>query len=166
MLFRSLWLLFGIIAGMIGSSKGEGCLSFILGILLGPFGILFAIFSKGNQKDCPYCTKRVPEKARVCPFCQSSLTGKQRSSQQASAVAPVAQPTVPAASAPAPPPPPQYFLFINGQQTGPFTQSQIAQMATAGMVAPTALVWAPGYADWVEVQSAFPQTSGNQGANP
>lgn len=161
-----IWLLCGIVAAMIGSSKGEGCGAFVLGLLLGPFGILIAIFSKGNQKDCPHCAKRIPNKATVCPFCQSSLTRGSPTSQQSPFAATAAQAAVTQASQPAPPPPPQYLLFINGQQTGPFSQAQIVQMASAGMVAPNALVWAPGYTDWVEVQSVFPQAFGIQGSNP
>ena len=160
------WLLCGIVSAVIGNSKGEGCFGFIIGVLLGPFGILIAIFSRGNQVDCPKCAKRIPNKATVCPFCQSSLTGQQSSGALASAAAQITQPAAASTSIPAPPPPPQYFLFINGQQTGPFTQSQINQMVSAGMVVPTTLIWGPGFADWVEVQSAFPQTSGNQAASP
>jgi hypothetical protein len=160
--FVLIWLFCGIIAGMIGSPKGEGCLSFALGILLGPFGILFAIFSKGNLKDCPFCTKRIPNQATVCPACHSSLTAN----TTPTAAAPSAQVSAPPMAVPTPPAPPQYFLFVGGQQTGPFSQTQIVQMASAGMVAPTSLVWAPGYADWVEVQSVFPQAFGSQGTSP
>ena len=46
--FVLLWLLCGFIAGIIGSKKGEGCVGFIVGVLLGPFGILAAIASKGK----------------------------------------------------------------------------------------------------------------------
>ena len=33
-------LLFGIIAFFVGNTKGHGCLGCILGLLLGPFGLL------------------------------------------------------------------------------------------------------------------------------
>ena len=71
-----IWLLFGFIAGIIGSKKGEGCLGFIVGVLLGPFGILFAIFSKGNQVTCPYCKELIKKDAIVCKHCGQSLTVK------------------------------------------------------------------------------------------
>jgi hypothetical protein len=79
------WLLFGIVAAMIGSKKGEGCGAFILGILLGPFGILIAIFSKGNRKTCPFCKELVHKDARVCPHCQREI-GVQIAPQATSAV--------------------------------------------------------------------------------
>jgi hypothetical protein len=67
------WLLCGVVAGMIGRPKGAGLLALFLGVFLGPFGILIAIFLKGNQKECSHCAKLIPGKATKCPFCQSSL---------------------------------------------------------------------------------------------
>lgn len=54
-----LWLLCGDAAGAIGSSKGEGILSFIVGVVFGPFGILFASMSSGNRRPCPFCRERI-----------------------------------------------------------------------------------------------------------
>lgn len=69
------WLIFGVIAAYIGNKKGEGCAAFILGVLLGPFGILFAIMSKGDRKTCPWCMEKIHKDAMVCPRCQKDLTG-------------------------------------------------------------------------------------------
>jgi hypothetical protein len=68
-----IWIVCGIIAGMIGAQKGEGCISFIVGVLLGPIGIITAILSKGNRVKCPYCQKLIDKKAIKCPYCHSDL---------------------------------------------------------------------------------------------
>jgi hypothetical protein len=70
MIFVFSWLVCGIIAAMIGSKKGESCLGFIIGALLGPIGILLAILSRGNRKACPSCKEMINKKAKVCPHCQ------------------------------------------------------------------------------------------------
>ena len=72
--FVLIWLLCGVAAAMIGNQKGEGCGAFIIGVLFGPFGILFAILSKGNRKVCPFCKERIHKDAIACPKCQRDLT--------------------------------------------------------------------------------------------
>ena len=62
----------GIIAGMIGGSKGEGDRGFFLGLLLGPFGIAIALLTIGNRVKCKYCQKLIDLKATICPYCQSN----------------------------------------------------------------------------------------------
>lgn len=52
---------------------------------------------------------------------------------------------------PPPPPPPQmvqYFVAVNGQQSGPFTEQVMAQMIQSGQVKQDTLVWANGMAAW------------------
>ena len=66
----AIWLICGIIAAIIGQKKGEGCAAFILGVLLGPIGILATVASKGNRKECPNCKEMINKKATVCPHCQ------------------------------------------------------------------------------------------------
>jgi len=68
-----LWLLFGFISAIVGAKKGEGCLGFIFGVLLGPIGLLIVIASSGNRKICPYCKSKVHKDALVCPHCQRDL---------------------------------------------------------------------------------------------
>jgi hypothetical protein len=65
-----LWILCGVIAAIIGAKKGEGFLAFIVGILLGPFGILAAIASKGKRKQCQFCKELIHKDATVCSHCQ------------------------------------------------------------------------------------------------
>lgn len=68
-----LWLICGVIAAAIGSNKGEGCLAFIVGLLLGPLGILVAVISKGNRWVCPYCKETIAKGATICKHCKKEI---------------------------------------------------------------------------------------------
>ena len=49
----------------------------------------------------------------------------------------------------APPPPPAgYFLYINGQQTGPLPVQQIQQMLAGGQINGQTLAWKQGMTGW------------------
>lgn len=63
-------LLFGIIAGLIGHKKDRGFLGFVLGFMLGPFGILIILLIRGSRRNCPYCKELIQHTATVCPHCQ------------------------------------------------------------------------------------------------
>ena len=45
----------------------------MLGLLFGPFGILFAALAKGDRKQCPHCKERMHKDATVCPHCQRDV---------------------------------------------------------------------------------------------
>ncbi len=49
-----------------------------------------------------------------------------------------------------PPPPPliQYFVSVNGQQSGPFQLPQLQQMVSNGQLTPQTYVWKQGMANW------------------
>jgi thiol-disulfide isomerase/thioredoxin len=64
------WLICGFIAAAIGGRKGEGVSGFFWGLLLGPFGILIVLFSRGNKRSCPFCQEQIYNKAIVCPHCK------------------------------------------------------------------------------------------------
>jgi hypothetical protein len=68
-----IWFLCAVAAAMIGSGKGRCGLSFFLGLLFGPFGILFALCMTGNRRDCPSCKSKIHAEATVCPMCRSPL---------------------------------------------------------------------------------------------
>ena len=68
-----IWLLCGIVAAVIGSHKRAGGTGFILGFLLGPFGILIAIFMQGEQKTCPFCAELVKPGALLCKHCGRNI---------------------------------------------------------------------------------------------
>jgi len=75
-----IWLVFGVVSSIIASNKGNsGCGGFLLGVLLGPIGLLIALFSSANDnganqsknytRQCPYCAELVHRQAIVCKHC-------------------------------------------------------------------------------------------------
>lgn len=67
------WLVSIIIATMIGQRKGTPVLAFMLGVVLGPLGVLIVLASSGNRLPCPYCREKIIKGALKCPHCQSDL---------------------------------------------------------------------------------------------
>ena len=63
-----------------------------------------------------------------------------------------AAPAAPAAAAPPPPPPPpaakQWHLAENGATKGPFPESDLQAMASAGQLTRTTMVWSAGMDGW------------------
>lgn len=53
-----------------------------------------------------------------------------------------------AMSTPPPPPSAQYMTSVNGQNFGPFTMQQLADMALNGQFTPQTYVWKAGMANW------------------
>jgi hypothetical protein len=83
------WLICGGIAAMIASSKGGSAgLGFVAGALLGPFGIIAALFmgsekaqgdkqvAIGEKKKCPRCAELVQPDALVCRHCGYEFGGQ------------------------------------------------------------------------------------------
>ena len=81
--FVIFWIICGGVAAMITSSKGgSGGIGFLVGLLLGPIGIIIALFmgsdagkvekqvSTGQMKQCPRCAEAVLPAAKVCKHCQ------------------------------------------------------------------------------------------------
>lgn len=87
-MFVVIWLLFGVVSAVIASSKGRsGCGWFLLGILLGPFGLILALvvgrntteverreIQGGEMKRCPHCAELIRREAIKCRFCGSDLS--------------------------------------------------------------------------------------------
>ena len=49
-----------------------------------------------------------------------------------------------------------WFYALNGEQHGPVSDSQLDELIRAGTVAPDALVWREGMADWQPLSAARP----------
>lgn len=91
---RGMWLFFGLVwlafaatAAMIADLRGgPGGLGFILGFLLGPFGLIAAFYlgdeqsreqaliESGRRKPCPACAELVKPEAKVCRYCGHDFT--------------------------------------------------------------------------------------------
>lgn len=67
-----LWVLFGLIGAVVGSSKEAGAAGFGLGLLLGPIGCIIAAFIDGRPR-CPICRERVSTGTQLCPHCQHNF---------------------------------------------------------------------------------------------
>ena len=63
------WLALGSIAALIGSRKAEGALSFIVSLILGPLGIVPALLSKSNRRQCPQCKRYLRSQTTTCSYC-------------------------------------------------------------------------------------------------
>jgi hypothetical protein len=68
-----IWFLCGIAGAMIGARKGAGCSGFLLGLVLGPIGLVIALVMKGSRVRCPACKELIQKKAVICPYCRSNL---------------------------------------------------------------------------------------------
>lgn len=71
-----LWIISAFIAAAIGGRKGEAGLGFLVGAILGPLGIVFALLSSGNRVPCPQCHELMHKKAAVCPHCRTPVAAK------------------------------------------------------------------------------------------
>ena len=70
------WIVCGVAAAFVAENRGaSGFLWFILGVVLGPLGLIFS-FASGSDRVCPACRKRVHPKATRCPYCQSDISTK------------------------------------------------------------------------------------------
>ncbi|RPF22622.1 SPFH domain-containing protein [Myceligenerans xiligouense] len=83
------------------------------------------------------------------------------------ATAPAAQPPAQAGAATPPPLPggPQWFLGVNGQQTGPLDDAGLAAHVSSGALTPETLVWRNGMPGW-EPASSVPDVARHLASTP
>lgn len=68
----------------------------------------------------------------------------------------IGQTTPPTMGGMTPPPMPQtspFFVFLNGQQTGPYDMNQLVQMVQQGLLTPQTQVWTQGMPQWAPASS-------------
>ncbi len=77
------WVLCGLVSAVSASNKGRSGFSwFILGLLLGPIGIVLSLvvskqtevieekaIQSGSQKKCMYCAELIKPEAKLCKHC-------------------------------------------------------------------------------------------------
>lgn len=81
--FIVIWIAFGVLSAVVATGKGrDGCGWFLMGILLGPIGLISAFVASPNEKRviesgkrqrCPFCAELVRVEAIKCRFCGESL---------------------------------------------------------------------------------------------
>jgi hypothetical protein len=64
---------FGFIGYFIGANREAGAAGALMGVLLGPIGILIAAISADGRKKCPQCLERVNTNAKICASCRTPL---------------------------------------------------------------------------------------------
>jgi membrane protease subunit (stomatin/prohibitin family) len=90
--------------------------------------------------------------------------------QAAASMTRAAAPAAPAAAPPTAGPPPlptaaQWFVAVNGQQTGPLEADALQQLAAAGQLTAATLVWRNGMAQWTAA-SDVPEVASVLGSVP
>ena len=63
--WQTIWIISIIVSTVIGSTKGEGGLGFVCGLIFGPLGIVFAALSSGNRWPCPRCAEKILKAAKI-----------------------------------------------------------------------------------------------------
>jgi len=71
MLIGFIWFISLILATVIGSRKGNPISGFLVGLLLGPIGVVIALVSGDkNRISCKFCAEKIMNTASICPHCQ------------------------------------------------------------------------------------------------
>lgn len=82
-----IWALFGIVCAVIANNNGRSGFGwFLIGFLLGPFGLILALvvgkntevlekasLKSGEMRKCPFCAELVKSEAKICRYCQNEL---------------------------------------------------------------------------------------------
>ena len=91
------WVLFGVVAAVVASNKGNsGVAWFFVGVLLGPFGLILSLVVSGDPAGverkkiedggylrCEKCAELIRAEATKCRFCGSDVARSEAAETQA-----------------------------------------------------------------------------------
>ncbi len=72
--FIFLWMWFSspVAAGIIGHARGAALAGAVLGLFLGPVGVI-AAFALDARASCPHCAGRLDGRAQICQHCHRPI---------------------------------------------------------------------------------------------
>ncbi len=82
---------FFFLGGAIGNSRGRKTAGRLLGLFLGPLGLIIAAVLPREGRRCPYCCEVVYPGATVCPHCRQSIASPKPAKRPRVATLPVTQ---------------------------------------------------------------------------
>jgi hypothetical protein len=160
------WLFFCGVTAYIASSRGRSgagffFLSFFLSPLIGLVVVLLVPVNlkaveqikleDGQSRKCPFCAELIKAEAAVCRYCSrdmpSSISGLP--ARRVIAAPPKRQAAPPASLVP-----PdraqarELYLYLEGEQKGPFTRRDIQESWCRGDLADDSMYWKEGMPDW------------------
>lgn len=70
------WPLWPFLAGFIGQQKGQALTGFLMGLVVGPLGVLLILLSESPWLQCGNCKMWVPRAAKACGHCQAVFSNR------------------------------------------------------------------------------------------
>ena len=73
MIYVVIWICFAVIGSAIGEKKGRKNTGIVLGLLLGPIGLIIILAMDGDKISCPHCKTKISPRATSCPRCTKDI---------------------------------------------------------------------------------------------
>jgi hypothetical protein len=71
-IFLWIWFGSGVAAGIIGHARHAAMAGAVLGLFLGPIGVL-AAFALDGRASCPHCAGRLDGRGQICQHCHRPI---------------------------------------------------------------------------------------------
>jgi hypothetical protein len=67
------WIVCIIVGAVIGQFHGNRFRGFLLGLVLGPIGVIVELLAGAYRRPCPVCKKQIWKSAHECPHCHRDV---------------------------------------------------------------------------------------------